>query len=137
MLAPYWLWSAEHLAVKEVTDRLHAIKDSVDQKQKKLNIRLGVSALLEEGRLLMIRCGDESQPPPEEEANQWATKAELYLQQNLDDSFVGRFRSSADLPMTANSIQSVPHRNLWAGIRSRNAKLEQFIKNKSKSIPLG
>jgi hypothetical protein len=63
---------------------------------------------ISEGQTLLARCFKESEPPANEETNDWAHRAEIFLLENLGSSYVTRFRNGAGLPMTANSIQSMP-----------------------------
>ncbi len=76
----------------------------------------------------MQECGNESLPPPEQAAEAWAGEVEKYFHDEMDDSYIARFRNGASVPMTTNSIQSIPHRNLWAGIWVRTSHLQEFIK---------
>jgi hypothetical protein len=76
----------------------------------------------------MVRCGNDSEPPPEQEAQSWADNVEAYFHKEMDDSYIARFRNGSGLPLTVNSIHSVPHRNLWAGLWIRTSRLQEFIK---------
>jgi hypothetical protein len=96
--------------------------------QHRRQVREALGSFLEEGRQLMIRCANETIPPPTADAEAWAQRVETYLHQNLDDSYIGRFRTGAGLPLAANSIQSIPHRNLWSGINIRISRLAEYIK---------
>ncbi len=89
-------------------------------------VREGLGSLIGEGRAIQLRCAEESSPVPEQEANEWASKAETFLRDHLGDSYVSRFRSHAGLPMSATTISSNPHRQLWGNIHFRLARLEQF-----------
>jgi len=90
-------------------------------------IRVDLAALANEGMALARRCTNESEPPPTEEANQWARRTEDFLRTRLDDSYVARFRSHSGLPPMTTSIQSAPHRNLSVKLRVRLARLNQFL----------
>jgi len=103
----------------------------LDDRAKRKQIRERLGQFLGRGRELQLQCGDESKPPPSKETEHWATETEAYLRKELGESYVARFRNDAGLPMTGNSIRSIPHRTLWAGIDSRLARLEQFIQEQA------
>ena len=89
-------------------------------------VREQLGTFIDEGTALQRLCTNEQEPAPEQQANEWAGRVEAYLTANLGASYVTRFRSSAGLPVGMNAIVSIPHRNLWSGIRTRLARLEQF-----------
>ncbi len=95
------------------------------QQRKKQSV-LGEYA--DDGQSLMTQCANEKDPPPNDAAEAWAKKVETYLSANLGKSYITRFRSGHGLPMSANSISSMDHRNLWAGLRVRIIRLHEFIK---------
>ena len=86
-----------------------------------------LAKFLEEGQALKRECTNEGEAPPNDIANEWGQKVEDYLEKEFDKSFVSRFHSSVGVPLTANSISSIPHRNLWAGIHTRLYQLGKFI----------
>ena len=108
------------------------LKAELDERAKRQNIRVALGNFLEEGRGLMVRCGNVSEPPPEQEAQSWADNVEAYFHKEMDDSYIARFRDGSGLPLTVNSISSVPHRNLWGGIWIRTSRLQEFIKEQVK-----
>lgn len=109
-----------------------AIRQEVgDPSRKKRAIRVALGKFLGEGQSLMSRCGDEQIDPPSTEADRWAAEAESFLSENLDNSYIARFRSGSGLPLAANSIASLPHRKLWGGLHLRVARLQEFIKEQS------
>ena len=90
-------------------------------------IRIALGEFLEEGRALDEKCHNQKEPAPEEEANDWSDRAEAIFGENLDDSYVARFRNHEGLPSGYTTLTSAPHRNLSSGIRTRLARLEQFL----------
>jgi hypothetical protein len=76
---------------------------------------------------LKAKCANEKEQPPNDEANEWGFLVEHYLLQELDSSYVAIFRSTSGVPLTACSINSIPHRDLWAGIHTRLFQLEQIL----------
>ena len=115
------------LAYHEVRMQKLNLEHRLDDKAKKRETREKLGEFLEQGQTLKRKCANEKDPPPDEEADTWASEVESYLSDELDDSYISRFRSSAGVPLTANSISSIPHRNLWAGIHTRLYQLEKFI----------
>jgi len=96
-------------------------------------IRYKLAGFVNEGLQLSNRCANESEPAPVAEANQWAERTEAFLCTNLDESYVARFRNSSGLlPLTANSISSIPHKDLWGGLYLRLARLNEFLEELSK-----
>jgi hypothetical protein len=125
---PHWIWAmvlmgafffAAYAAWRE-----EYLKNSTRDKEADTRDQLGVFIL--EGQALLVRCSKENEPPPGEEVNEWAQQVETFLGQTLARSYIARFRNGAGLPMAANFINSIPHRNLWAAVRLRLARLEQF-----------
>ena len=88
---------------------------------------MALGEFLEEGRRLVEQCHKQEEPAPEEEANGWADRVETFFRENLDESYVARFRNHQGLPMGATSISSRAHGNLSSGIGTRLARLEQFL----------
>jgi hypothetical protein len=103
------------------------LRQQLDDRQRRARIREALGSFMLTGRALQRQCGDESKLAPNKEADDWAADVEKYLRDTLGESYVARFRSHSGLPMTGNSIQSIPHRNLWGGLDTRLARLEQFI----------
>jgi len=89
--------------------------------------RVALGEFLEEGRKLAVQSSDELEPPPNDEAVDWANRVEAFFREDLDESYVARFRNHAGLPMGGTTLTSAPHRNLWSGIHTRLARLEQFL----------
>ncbi len=103
----------------------HRIKPSGEANKRVL--RETLAKFLDEGQNLKRQCANEREAPPNNEADEWAQRTEHYLEGEFDKSYISRFRSSIGVPLTANSIASVPHRNLWAGIHNRLYQLGKFI----------
>lgn len=118
---------AQFLAFHGLREQRDKLKKQLDDKSRKRAIREALGEFLEEGRLLQRQCGNERETPPNEEADDWAARTEAYLSEHRGQSYVSRFRSGAGLPMTMNSIASVPHRNVWGYIHIRLSRLQQFI----------
>ena len=131
VFASYWTWRLERQAVVDTHNHIANLMSQLNVREKRRNIRETLGRFLAEGHELLGRCGDEQQQPPTEDADSWAAKTEEFLAANLGESFIARFRSGAGLPMTATSIASIPHRQLWAGIWVRIARLEEFSVNYS------
>ncbi len=108
-------------------NRIEELEIALSKRTDKRRIRDSLSGFLMEGKKLMVSCNDETQPPPFQETDLWQKEIEEFLNDNLEPSFVARFCNPAGLPMAANSIASIQHRNLWAGIHFRLARLSQFL----------
>jgi hypothetical protein len=90
---------------------------------------------LERGRILADKCREEKEPPPREEADALEHEVEQFLVEHLGASYVARFRSGANLPMTMTSIRSSEHVKIWAGLERGKARLEQFLQELSIQSP--
>ena len=106
--------------------RVRELTGEINSQEKKKKIRLSLGKFIDEGRAIEAQCADETRPPPSQETNFWAQRTEAFLRENLDESYISRYRDSSGMPMTANSISSVPHRNLWAQVYYRVARLHEF-----------
>jgi hypothetical protein len=98
------------LTYHELRQQKIKLEGQLDDKGKKKKRRETLGVFLEQGQTLKRKCANEKDPPPNEEADTWASEVESYLSDELDDSYISRFRSSAGVPLTANSISSIPHR---------------------------
>jgi len=94
---------------------------------KRQATRIALGEFLEEGRQLDIQCHNEQEPPPDDEANAWADRVEAFLREELDESYVARFRNHEGLPAGYTGLSSAPHRKLSGAIGIRLARLEQFL----------
>jgi hypothetical protein len=129
--APFWIWEAEHQNLIAATAKIFTLNAQLEDRERTRAIRRELGVFLEQGRQLMTVCADETKAPPSAEADAWATRVETFLNEQLDASFIARFRSGAGLPLTATSITSIPHRSLWSGIWVRTSRLQQFIQELS------
>jgi hypothetical protein len=118
--APFWM-------AKEDAEKVTALEAKIASKEERQRLREALGSFLIEGRQLQERCSYQNQDPPNAEADAWAGRVETFLGDNLDSGHIARFRDGSDLPMGANSIGSIPHRQLWGGLRVRLARLSQFI----------
>ena len=99
----------------------------VGTNEKRKAQRESLAEFLEEGQKLKIQCTNESEPPPEDKANEWGYKTEVYLEREFDKSYISIFRSSVGVLLAVCSISSIPHRKLWSGIHTRLYQLGKFI----------
>jgi hypothetical protein len=116
---------------REAEHEAAGFKKQLAGRQSRVAIREALGSLLMEGQELQRRCADEREAPPSAEAEEWAEKTEACLSEQLDPSYIARFRSHAGIPMAACSISSIEHRNLWAGLQVRLARLTQFVEELS------
>ena len=119
ILSPYW----QRNEARAVLLGIQNGRPLLDARQELLE---EMGSFLGEGRTIQILCADEEKPPPDLLAENWNIRLEQFLEANLGKRYVMRLRSGSGLPMAGNSINSIPHRNLWGGIERRLARLEQF-----------
>jgi hypothetical protein len=131
-LAGFLAFKDEHAArIKAETAGQNITKElyeTLNDRNRKQKIRIALGGLLVEGNRLMSECTDESKPAPIADAEAWASKTENFFHENMDDSFIARFRNDSGLPMAATAIQSKTHRSLWGGILLRTYRLQEFIR---------
>jgi hypothetical protein len=98
----------------------------LDQREQRKHVRVELGNLLERGQSLLVRCQDEKQSPPTDEANRWSADTEGFLGGQFDTSFIARFRSVAGL-LAETTLTSPAHRVLWQAIYRRLTRLQQFL----------
>jgi hypothetical protein len=104
--------------------------DRIAKENRKI-IKLALSEFHAEGQTLMFKCDDVSIPPPNDDANSWMQKVEVFLREKFDESYVTRFRDRTNImPAFRRSREdpSIPHWNLWGVLRIRVIRLHEFIK---------
>lgn len=109
---------------QELLDKQSAAEE---EKKRKKRIRAKLGEFLGQGQQLIIQCGNEKAPAPDDAANKWADTTERYLDEELGPEYVSRFRSGAGMPLSATAIVDPAHRNLWSGLNVRTYRLEQFL----------
>ena len=127
IFASYWVWKVEREA------RIKA-ENEINIRRNRKNIRVALGGFLTEGQALMSRCDDVTTPPPNEDADSWGQKVEVFLLDNFDESYVARFRDGTGVPLAARVSReqpSLPHVNLWSALRIRVFRLQEFIKELS------
>jgi hypothetical protein len=106
-------------------------QQQLDERAERKKVSEALGEFMLTGRAIQQRCGNEAQPAPGTDADDWAAGVEKYLTAHLGVSYVARFRNSAGLPMAGNSIASIPHRNVWAFLHVRLARLDEFLKEQA------
>jgi hypothetical protein len=112
---------------RSIEDKCAGLEVEKNNKRKGRDIRDRLGEFLVQGQNLRQRCMNESEPPPKGEVDAWAEETENFLISEYGTSYVARFRDHAGLPMVATSLTSGAHVNLWSGLHTRTARLQQFI----------
>ena len=122
VLAPYWMAEEDASTIK----KLEAARLT---KEKIQSIKNTLAAFLEEGRAVVQRCANESEPAPETEAQDWLNRLLAYLAaaDGLGLSYVARVNSHQGIPIGMTSIQSKVHRNISSNVGYRLARLHEFL----------
>lgn len=113
---------------RELSERVDALLSQLVDRAKRRAIREQLAVFLAQAEELKRKCLTETQsPPPQREADGWATRVAKYLRENLDSSYVAQFRDPP--PGWPISHSGVPeaHNGLWAGIERHAAVLRKFI----------
>ena len=105
----------------------HTVRKKRDESEAGEGVLDALGAFLAEGDELNLRCHNEKELPPNDEADKWDDREAEFLRERLGESYIARFRSGAGLPMGLTSIASKDHRDLSSGIKVGTARLEQFI----------
>jgi hypothetical protein len=102
-------------------------------KDNRKNLRNYLAEFHHEGQSLMTRCIDKDSQPQIDSDN-WAKKVETFLINNLDTSYVTRFRDDSNTtPMMPGGMTfGSPNLGLYRGLRVRVTRLNEFIKELSK-----
>jgi len=122
VLAPYWMAEEDASTIK----KLEAARLTKEKIQSTKN---ALAAFLEEGRAVVQRCANESEPAPETEAQDWLNRLLAYLAaaDGLGLSYVARVNSHQGIPIGMTSIQSKVHRNISSNVGYRLARLHEFL----------
>jgi hypothetical protein len=130
LMAPCWVWQEEHQARLAAESATEALQVKLDERDHRRYIRIELGRILEKGRLLAEEAANQNQTSPQEEATLWGQSAEKFFLDNMDESYISRFRDESDLPIPQQppGISDIPRARLWAGMRVRNARLQEFIK---------
>lgn len=124
-------WYRAALTEKETAEKA----ESVERQTKATKItKERLADLLLVGQDLLRRVADQNQPAPTAEADKWASDTEGFLLETLGSPYVVRFRDASGLPFGLTSLQSEEHRKLQGGIRTRTARLQQFLSELPVSI---
>jgi len=124
-IAPYRSW-------RKVTLIAAAEKERADALTNRKKERVALARLYSDGQILMNRCLNKDTEPPNSDANVWASNVEQFIIKNFDESYVARFRDGSNiLPMHPAAGLPQDHVNLWAGLRIRVIRLNEFIKEMS------
>jgi len=119
LAAAYNLWKHE----KECADQSAMAKEN-SRKNKKIRDQLGI--FMREGKALLNRCDNETQPHPVDEITAWDERAKKYLG-NIDLSFQESFSNPAGIAFGKNAPQPGTRHADWEGIRVRLYRLNEFI----------
>ena len=112
---------------------VYRTKRNLDRKERKgREKRDGLTNFMLEGQGLMVRLTSTDEPIEtiEEAADKWATRVEAWLSENLEDSYIVRFRNGAGLPMGTFVMKRGLNKKegpLNGFMKVRLARLGQFI----------
>lgn len=126
VFASYWVWKVEREA------RIKA-ENEINNRENRKNIRIALSRFYQEGQALRLRCEKEiDDPPPNGDATLWAGKTEVFICNQLDESWIVRFRANSDV-QAVTPLPQPPrdHYHLWGWIHNRLNNLNEFIKELS------
>jgi hypothetical protein len=110
----------------EATIETNALKQELDGRQSKREIRLALGNLMDEGQSLMRAIQNSSMRGMPVEYQSWCEKAEAYLR-GLDESLVPRFRDESGFPADFPSGMFVANAAHYLGVKARVGRLNQFI----------
>jgi hypothetical protein len=90
-------------------------------------IRDSLGSYIERGNKLENELSDPKKEPSVQVANNWDSDVVGFLQSNLGESYVVRYRDQTGIPPLSLNGADPAHQNLWWGIYIRVFRLEQFI----------
>jgi hypothetical protein len=137
-LAPYQLHreatDAAERREAEWRSKCEALETQLAERASRRSVRDQLAALMAEGQRIRQRCVSEDSTPDavqslKNDAQQWASRVSAYLRENLEPSFVERFRNEAGLPMPGFPDGfSVAFSGVWCGMHARLARLNELIR---------
>ncbi len=130
LVVPVWGWvliAAIGLSVAQFL-AFHKIRISRDKLAYKRGIRQDLGQFLGEGQQIKVKCANEKEDAPGQEADEWAERVATYLAQELGEDYANTFYSNDGLPMGFSSISSLKHRNVSGFMSNRLARLNEFLR---------
>src|ERR1700720_1374505 len=109
------------MAISGLGLALYLDLDRIARENRKI-IKLALSEFHAEGQALMSKCDDVSIPPPDDDANSWMQKVEVFLREKFDESYVALFRDGTNIMpafRVSKELPSIPHWTLWGTLRIR------------------
>jgi hypothetical protein len=88
-------------------------------------IRERLETLILEGRALLGQIRDSQRELPAKPADEWAQRTEIYLRDNLGESYITRFRKDAT-DMYGDAAVPPARLPYWRAVRNRVVNLEAF-----------
>jgi hypothetical protein len=104
------------------------LSKQIDERERRKLTRITLGTLLDEGQRLLVSCANDALACNDNDANAWAARAETVFHNQMDDSYIARFRSSPGFSFTVPTITSPLRQTLWNGINNRNTRLQEFIR---------
>ncbi len=133
VLSGFAAWRHEHVRANDSQGQLDALKN---REKENAGLRDGLSALMLEGQGLSRRLASTDEPleilEPDIEA--WAGRTETWLEENLETSYIVRFRNGAGIPIGTYVMRRAPNTRegpLNGFMRVRLARLGEFISERS------
>jgi HAMP domain-containing protein len=128
----FWHFNVMELfaSIAIIIGAIWAIKGWLSERRRRRErkeIRTNLAVFIDECQDLKVKCANEKEPVPEKEIEDLAKRLDSYIRKNLGEDYIPRMNSSAGLPMQANSISSMEHRNKWGQLNRWMARLDQFI----------
>jgi hypothetical protein len=109
---------------------LHRLRPVIDRTflfaEAKAAYRHFLGAFITEGNQLQAQAANQNSTLPDPAANEWATRVESFLIENIGGSYVARFRDATAVPAVFPEGVDDAHARLWRGIYGRLLRLEQF-----------
>jgi hypothetical protein len=115
-------------AAAVIYSQYYTINKAKTEASERRETREQIATFIHEGNDLLGRIRNNDIPSEETQAaaNNWATQVEAFLAQRLDNSYVLRFRSAANLPLGEPVGLDEQRLSYWRGVRIRIVNLERF-----------
>jgi hypothetical protein len=130
LIVPLWGWvliAALGFSVAQFL-AFHKIRIGRGELVYKRGIRQDLGQFLEEGQQIEVKCANQKEDAPIQEAEEWAERVATYLAQELGEDYAISFYSSDGLPVGFSSISSLQHRKVSGFIGNRLARLNEFLR---------
>ena len=98
----------------------------VETQEERKRLRESLGQFMSQGTALRIRCSNQTEPAPEDEANRWYGDLISFLETNLGPDYAARIQDNASVPLGMSSLQEL-YGLIDSGLRAKLYHLDRFL----------